>query len=57
MRVTKHADMDFLTMLLQDDIGGIQVLNENSWIDVSSQLGTLMVNIGDLLQVILYQRC
>ncbi|PON33341.1 Oxoglutarate/iron-dependent dioxygenase [Parasponia andersonii] len=47
----KHSDGNFLTVLLQDDIGGLQVLNDNKWIDVSPQPGALVVNIGDLLQL------
>ncbi|PON66654.1 Oxoglutarate/iron-dependent dioxygenase [Trema orientale] len=50
--VSKHADIDFLTVLLQDNIGGLQVLIDNKWIDVSPQPGALVVNIGDLLQLI-----
>lgn len=48
---TKHSDPDFLTILLQDNIGGLQVLCENQWIDVPPVPGALVVNIGDLLQV------
>ncbi|XP_062105097.1 1-aminocyclopropane-1-carboxylate oxidase homolog 3-like [Humulus lupulus] len=56
MGATKHADVDFLTVLLQDDIGGLQVLNDNKWIDVPPQPGALVVNIGDLLQLITNDR-
>ncbi|KAM6565320.1 hypothetical protein CsatA_024448 [Cannabis sativa] len=56
MGATKHSDMNFLTILLQDDIGGLQVLNDNKWIDVSPQPGALVVNIGDLLQLITNDR-
>ncbi|KAJ1694877.1 hypothetical protein LUZ63_011575 [Rhynchospora breviuscula] len=49
---TKHADSDFLTVLLQDSIGGLQVLYENRWIDVLPLHGALVINIGDLLQLI-----
>ncbi|GLT61828.1 hypothetical protein SLA2020_345080 [Shorea laevis] len=49
---TKHADNDFLTVLLQDHIGGLQVLHQNLWIDVPPALGALVINIGDLLQLI-----
>lgn len=49
---TKHADNDFLTVLLQDHIGGLQVLHEDQWIDVPPAPGALVINIGDLLQLI-----
>lgn len=47
---SKHADNDFLTVLLQDNIGGLQVLHQNHWVDVPPTHGALVVNIGDLLQ-------
>lgn len=50
MGTTKHSDPDFLTILLQDHIGGLQILFQNQWIDVPPVPGALVVNIGDLLQ-------
>ncbi|KAH9764462.1 1-aminocyclopropane-1-carboxylate oxidase [Citrus sinensis] len=47
-----HSDPSFLTILLQDQIGGLQVFNENQWIDVNPISGGLVVNIGDFLQVV-----
>ena len=46
----EHTDGTFITILLQDHIGGLQVLVENKWIDVLPLRGALIVNIGDLLQ-------
>ena len=47
----KHSDPDFITVLLQDHIGGLQVLHQDMWIDLPPLPGALVVNIGDLLQV------
>ncbi|CAL1404081.1 unnamed protein product [Linum trigynum] len=49
---SKHQDDDFITLLLQDDIGGLQALHQDHWVDVPPVPGSLVVNIGDLLQVI-----
>lgn len=48
---SKHTDACFMTILLQDQIGGLQVLHDNQWVDVPPIHGALIVNIGDLLQV------
>lgn len=50
MGCTRHSDSSFLTLLLQDQIGGLQFLHKNRWIDVTSVPGALVVNVGDLLQ-------
>ncbi|XP_045806026.1 1-aminocyclopropane-1-carboxylate oxidase homolog 1-like [Trifolium pratense] len=52
MGLTKHSDANFLTVLLQDHIGGLQVLHQNKWIDVPPVPEALVVNIGDLMQLI-----
>ncbi|KAL1357523.1 hypothetical protein AAHE18_05G260800 [Arachis hypogaea] len=42
----------FLTVLLQDQVGGLQVLYENQWIDITPIPGALIINLGDLMQLI-----
>ncbi|KAF8392230.1 hypothetical protein HHK36_022572 [Tetracentron sinense] len=48
----RHSDNQFLTVLVQDHIGGLQVLHQNEWVDVPPVPGAIVVNIGDLLQVV-----
>lgn len=49
---TKHSDPSFLTIVLQDSVGGLQVLQQNHWVDVPFLPGALVVNIGDFIQLI-----
>ncbi|VAH24714.1 unnamed protein product [Triticum turgidum subsp. durum] len=49
---TRHSDSGFLTVLLQDGVGGLQVLHENRWVDVTPTPGAFIINVGDLLQMI-----
>lgn len=48
---SRHADATFLTVLLQDAMGGLQVLlDRGGWVNVPPLPGALIVNIGDFLQ-------
>lgn len=49
---TKHSDPSSLTILLQDTIGGLQVLHQNHWVDINPIHGALVANIGDFMQLI-----
>ncbi|CAN1151791.1 1-aminocyclopropane-1-carboxylate oxidase homolog 1 [Linum perenne] len=39
-----HTDIDFLTVIVQDEVRGLQVLHHNSWIDVSYIPGALLIS-------------
>ncbi|OVA14030.1 Oxoglutarate/iron-dependent dioxygenase [Macleaya cordata] len=46
-----HTDMSCVTIVYQDQIGGLQVRSkEGKWMDISPCEGTLVVNVGDLMQ-------
>jgi isopenicillin N synthase-like dioxygenase len=49
--VGAHKDSDLLSLLLQDDQGGLQVQTEQGWVDVAPRPGTLVVNIGEILEL------
>ncbi|KAG8391830.1 hypothetical protein BUALT_Bualt01G0227800 [Buddleja alternifolia] len=46
-----HTDMSCLTIVYQDEIGGLQVRSKDGkWMNIVPCEGTLVVNIGDMLQ-------
>ena len=49
--MASHIDPRTLTILLQDQIGGLQVKYGDQWVDVKPVPGDLVINIGHILQV------
>ncbi|PAN07160.1 hypothetical protein PAHAL_1G315700 [Panicum hallii] len=45
-----HTDSDFLTVLCQDHVGGLQLMKGAGWVAVKPIPGALIVNVGDLFQ-------
>lgn len=46
-----HTDMSCITIVYQDEVGGLQVRsNEGKWMHIKPCEDTLVVNIGDLMQ-------
>lgn len=46
-----HTDSDFLTILHQDQVGGLHLMKDSRWVAVKPNPEALIVNIGDLFQV------
>jgi len=49
--VHHHTDAGALTVLLQDDVSGLQVFNQGFWHDVPPVEGAFVINTGDMMQV------
>ena len=47
--VGEHTDYGLLTLLAQDDCGGLQVHSRSGWIEVPAEPDVLVCNIGDML--------
>jgi isopenicillin N synthase-like dioxygenase len=51
--VGAHKDNGFLTFVLQDDQGGLQIESDGgAWLDVPPRQGTFVVNIGESLEML-----
>jgi isopenicillin N synthase-like dioxygenase len=48
--VGEHTDYGLLTLLAQDDAGGLEVKARSGWVDVPPLAGALVCNIGDMLE-------
>lgn len=47
-----HTDLGLLTLLIQDNVGGLQALAaDDTWIDIEPRPGTIVVNLADCMQV------
>lgn len=51
MRMGAHTDYGILTVLLADDVPGLQVYRANAWHDTPTPKGALTLNIGDMMAV------
>ncbi|MED6213470.1 hypothetical protein PIB30_093744, partial [Stylosanthes scabra] len=48
--IAGHTDIGFVTILLQDQVGALQVFHESQWIGVTPIPGALIINLGDMMK-------
>ncbi|XP_028789377.1 protein DMR6-LIKE OXYGENASE 2-like isoform X2 [Neltuma alba] len=46
-----HSDYGFLTLLLQDDVEGLQIHHQQHWLTVDPMPNAFVVNVGDHLEI------
>ena len=46
-----HSDHGLLTLLIQNEISGLQVQHQSEWVNVNSIPNPFIVNIGDQMEV------
>ncbi|KAL3685618.1 hypothetical protein R1sor_003640 [Riccia sorocarpa] len=52
MGIRAHSDPNTITMLMQDEVGGLQVFKDDEWIDIRPLPNAFVVNVGDQLQIL-----
>ncbi|GMJ02899.1 hypothetical protein like AT1G06620 [Hibiscus trionum] len=50
--LTSHTDPGGITVLLQNQVPGLQVKHGQHWVDVNPLPGALIINIADLMQIL-----
>nr|GLL28622.1 protein DMR6-LIKE OXYGENASE 2-like isoform X1 [Ipomoea trifida] len=51
MGLPPHSDHGLLTLLIQNGVGGLQIMHEQKWVDVNALPNSLLVNTGDHLEI------
>ncbi|TXG58396.1 hypothetical protein EZV62_016225 [Acer yangbiense] len=46
-----HSDYGFLTLLLQDEVQGLQIQHQDKWVTVQPIPNSFVVNVGDHLEI------
>ncbi|KAI3962541.1 hypothetical protein MKW92_034580 [Papaver armeniacum] len=49
--IPPHSDFGFLTLLLQDEVEGLQIQHEGQWLTVEPIPNSFVVNVGDHLEI------
>ncbi|KNA22461.1 hypothetical protein SOVF_033940 [Spinacia oleracea] len=48
----EHTDSSIISILSEDQVGGLQLLKDDKWLKVEPIPNTLVVNLGDMMQVL-----
>lgn len=49
--LAEHQDGSCISFIFQDDVGGLEVLRHRKWIQADPSEGSIVVNVGDIVQV------
>lgn len=49
--ISEHEDGNCITFVFQDGVGGLEVLKDGEWVPAEPVDGSIIVNIGDVIQV------
>ncbi|KAF9676604.1 hypothetical protein SADUNF_Sadunf08G0019900 [Salix dunnii] len=49
--IPPHSDYGFLTLLLQDEVKGLQIQHEGRWVTVEPVPNSFVINVGDHLEI------
>ncbi|RCV35685.1 hypothetical protein SETIT_7G259600v2 [Setaria italica] len=49
---SEHEDGNCITFIFQDGVGGLEVLKDGHWVPAEPVDGSIIVNIGDVIQVL-----
>jgi hypothetical protein len=51
-----HMDGSFISLLLQDDVAGLEIMKDGNWFCVKPKENAICIMIGDVLEVIHYSQ-
>lgn len=52
--VVAHTDLSAITILVPNEVPGLQVLKDEHWIEAKNIPNALIIHIGDQIEVIIY---
>ncbi|KAJ9166526.1 hypothetical protein P3X46_021266 [Hevea brasiliensis] len=52
MGLLHHSDYGLLTLLIQNHLGGLQVMHNGSWVPINPLPDSILINIGDHMEIL-----